>query len=287
MSSASVPEAPADLAALRSQLDAMDDALHDLVMRRASVVAQVGQLAVKGAVKLRPGREAAIIRRLLARHQGPFPPASLVMLWRQLFQGTTALQAPCALVVCDPDPAGAYAALAREHFGALSTLRVYRTPAQAIGEISAGTAAAAVLPMPAEGESPSGAWWTALLHKDDPRIHVTARLPFWAPRPEGAAKLQALVVCAAPPDPSGADRSLLGFEVPPEQSRARLSQALATAGLQAGHTVLRRDPGAARVLVDVAGFVAESDPRLDSLTATLRPPIVLGAYAVPLEGAAP
>ena len=284
MSSVSHPDVPTDLAALRSELDGLDDALHDLVMRRAGIVARIGQLAAKGAVKLRPGREATIIRRLLARHQGPFPRANLVLLWRQLLNGMTAVQAPCSLAVCDPDPAGAYAALAREHFGALATLRVYRTPAQAIGEVSAGTATAAILPMPAEGDSPSGAWWTALLHRDDPRIHVTARLPFWAPRPEGAPKVQALVASAAPPDPSGADRSLLGLEVPPEQSRARLSQALAAAGLDAGHTVLRRDPAAARMLVDVAGFVADSDPRLHALAATLRPPIVLGAYAVPIGG---
>ncbi len=124
-------------------------------------------------------------------------------------------------------------------------LRSYRTPAQAIGEVSAGTAAAAVLPAPAEGEAPGAAWWTALLHRDDPRIHVCARLPFWSPRPEGAPKVQAMVVSAVPPDPSGDDRSLLGLELPLDASRARLSQALATAGFSGGNTILRRDPGAA------------------------------------------
>ncbi len=140
-----------------------------------------------------------------------------------------------------------------------------------------------MLPVPTEWETAAAAWWTALLHKDDPRIHVDGRLPFWAPRPDGAPKVQALVVSAAPPDPSGADRSLLGLEVALEQSRARLAQGLTTAGFDAGTIVLRRDPGAgsARALVDVAGFVTEADPRLAALAFTMRPPIVLGAYAVP------
>ena len=54
------------LAALRAEIDRMDDALHDLLMRRAEVVAQVGALHAKGRVPLRPGREASIVRRLLA-----------------------------------------------------------------------------------------------------------------------------------------------------------------------------------------------------------------------------
>jgi chorismate mutase len=289
MSSTSSPAGPiVDLAALRGELDGLDDALHELLLRRATVVEQVGRLGAKGRVALRPGREASIIRRLVAQHTGRFPTVSLVRVWRELIGGMTALQGPYSLAICDPDPVGAYTAVAREHFGALLPLRTYRTPAQAIGEVSAGSASAAILPLPTEWEAASAAWWTALLHKDDPRIYVTAFLPFWAPRPEGAPKVQALVVCAAPPDPSGADRSLLGLEVALEQSRARLAQGLGQAGFDAGTTVLRRDPGAASalVLVDVAGFVTESDARLTALTFTTRPPIVVGAYAVPLGGSA-
>lgn len=252
------------------------------------MVEQIGRSGVKGRVALRPGREAAIIRRLITRHTGRFPVAGLVRIWRELMGGMTALQGSFSLAICDPDPLAGYTAAAREHFGALVPLRTYRTPAQAIGEISAGSATVAVLPMPTEWETAAAAWWTALLHKDDPRIYVTAALPFWAARPDGAPKVQAFVVSTVPPDPSGADRSLLGLEVALEQSRARLAQGLATAGFDAGTIVLRRDPGAgsARALVDIAGFVTEADPRLAALAFTMRPPIVLGAYAVPIEGAA-
>jgi chorismate mutase / prephenate dehydratase len=279
---------PTDLASLRQKLDGLDEAIHDLIMRRASVVEQIvaSGAKAKGKVALRPGREAAIARRLLARHTGAFSRAGVVRVWRELICSMTAMQGPFILAVCDADPAGAYSAAAREHFGALVPLRAYRTPAQAIGEVSAGSASAALLPLPSEGEPRADAWWTALLHKDDPRIYVIARLPFWAPRPEGAPRVQALLVGSVPPDPSGDDRSLLGLEMAVDVSRARLGQALAAAGFDAGTTILRRDPGdsVAQVLVDVAGFVTESDPRLATLTAVLHPPIVLGAYAVPLEG---
>ena len=270
------------LQALRAELDQLDDQMHDTLMRRAEVVAQVGALNVKGAVPLRPGREASIIRRLLARHAGALPPLGVVRIWRELLNATTAQQRAMLITVCEAEGEQGYIAAAREHFGALTPMRCYRTPAQAIREVSAGIASAAVLPMPAEGEAPSAAWWTALLQRDDPRIHVVARLPFWAVRPDAAPAVQAFVVCASAPDPSGEDRSLIGLELSVEVSRAKLSAAVAAAGLGAGTMVLRRDPGAlmAHALVDVDGFVADGDPRLAALQSVLRPPVVVGAYAV-------
>ena len=276
--------APPRLEDLRAELDQLDDVLHDTLMRRAEIVAQVGASGVKGTVPLRPGREASIIRRLLARHTGGLPAAGLVRIWRELICANTSLQRPLLISVCEAEGGQAYLAAAREHFGALTPVRAHRTPAQAIREVSGGVATAAVLPLPAEGEAPGAAWWTALLHRDDPRIHVVARLPIWTARPEGAPRVQALVVSAAAPDPSGQDRSLLGLELPLESSRARLSADLAAAGFNAGPVILRRDQGApvAHALVDVDGFVGDADPRLVALHGMLRPPVVLGAYAVPV-----
>ncbi len=293
------PPPERELLALRAELDRLDDAVHDLLMRRAEVVGRVASLGVKGSVPLRPGREASIIRRLLARHAGKLPMVGIVRIWRELICASTALQRPLLITVCELDEDRATLAAAREHFGALTPLRMHRSAAQAVRDVSSGAATAAVLPMPAEEEAPGAAWWTALLHgrteaprprdggTDDSRIHVVARLPFWAPRPEGAPKVQALVVSAAPPDPSGQDRSLLGLELPLDVSRARLGAALSDAGFDCGPVILRRDPGAlvAHALADVDGFVTDADSRLAALAAVLRPPVVLGAYAVPVAPA--
>jgi chorismate mutase len=278
---------PSDLASLRAELDGLDDAVHDLLMRRAEIVSFLASSRFKtpGAA-LRPGREASIIRRLLARHHGPLPPGSIVRIWRELLAATTGMQGAHVIAVCETDSAGGYAQVAREHFGALTAMRIHTSPAQALADVGAGNASAAVLPMPSEIETPAAAWWTALLYKDAPRIHVIARLPFWAPRTEGAPTLPAMVIAAFPPDASGSDRSLLGLEMPLDVSRARMTAALTGAGLAPSQIVLRRDPGpdAARALVEVDGLLAEDDPRLATLGLVLRRPIVLGAYAVPVGG---
>ena len=285
---ASVPRGDAALSALRAELDRLDDALHDLLIERASVVERVAAAGAKGRIALRPGREASIIRRLLARHNGPLPRQAIARIWRELFAATVGMQADHTVAVCESDPAThALTQLAREHFGALAPLRTHRTPSQALADLGSGAAAVAVLPMPTEAEPPRDAWWTALMRRQDPdaRIRIVARLPFWSARPDGAPRAEALVACAIAPDPSGDDRALLGIELPQETSRARLSGALVAVGLRPESIVLRRDPGAeaALALVEVEGFVTDEDPRLTALAAAAdRPPTVLGNYAVPI-----
>jgi chorismate mutase len=268
------------LTALRAELDRIDDALHDLLMRRAAVVEHVAQQGKPAA--FRPGREAAIIRRLLVRHSGALPPAALVRIWRELLAGTTSIQAGFSLAVGDTEPGQALTQLAREHFGALTPLRSYSSAGQAMADVSHGNAAVAVLPFPSDRES----WWISLMHHE-PRLHVISLLPFWKPRPDGSSDTQALVVAAAPPDESGDDRSFLGLECDSDVSRARLSSELASAGLRPESMVLLRQPGTpiAHVLVEVEGYLTDDDIRLSRLGSVLRRPVLLGSYAVPIAGA--
>jgi len=280
---------PADLAAalaaLRIELNRIDDSLHDLLMLRAEVVERVGALGAKGRVPFRPGREAEIIHRLLARHQGHLPKRTLPRIWRELFAATTAMQGNYTIAVANTAEVanGGYVSLAREHFGSSTDLRIHSSAAQALADLASGAAVAAVLPMPTEDEPLRQAWWTALLQKESPRIHVVARLPFWSPRAEGATQARALVVSIAAPDASPHDHTLIGMEVSAEASRARLTTLFTEAGLPPLAMILRREAHASIVLVDVDGFVTESDPRLQALVGTHKP-VVLGAYAQPVDG---
>lgn len=272
-----------DLAELRGELDQIDDALHDLLIQRAEVVQRVGSVKPDRSLAFRPGRQAAILRRLLSRHHGALPSQAIVGIWSELLAATTAMQTAFTIAVCETDPACAFTQLAREQFGALTALHVYRSPAQTIADVSRGRASVAVLPLPSDTETPGQAWWTGLMQRDEPRIHVVARIPFWNARPDGAPLAQALVAAAVAPDPSGEDRSLVGIELDLETSRARLVSSLANAGFGPGGIIIRRDPGSsvAHALAEVPGFVDDTDPRLAEIAAILRRPVVLGAYAVP------
>jgi chorismate mutase/prephenate dehydratase len=267
------------LPALRAELDKIDDAIHDLLIRRAGVVEHVARSGKPAA--FRPGREASIIRRLLGRHRGSMPSVALVRIWRELFAGTTAMQGEFTLAVCDPDPGAPVTQLAREHFGALTPLYTYPSPGQALVDVSKGFGSVAVLRYPSADDT----WWLAL-PSHGPRLYVIARLPFWKPRPEGFPAAEALVVASTPADASESDQSLLGLECDADISRARLSSELAAIGLRSETMVLTRRQGSlvANVLVEVDGVLSDADERLRHLGPVLRRPVVLGSYATPVAG---
>jgi chorismate mutase/prephenate dehydratase len=259
-----LPTPPADaveLAELRAEIDALDDALHDLVMRRADIVARLAGSRAKGAgPALRPGREAAILRRMLARHSGPLPRSALVRLWREMFAASTAMQSNFTVVAAaDPEHAEAVMRLTRAHFGGTTPIRAMTTVGQALACLLSGEAAVATLPAPEPEEREEAAWWVRF---DAQSLQVTARLPFLA-EPGGAS---VLVVSPTPPDPSGRDRTLLRIELTADFSHARLTRLLADASIPAISLQIRRTGEQALALAEVAGFWEARDPRLKSLS---------------------
>ena len=267
------------LPALRAELDRIDNSLHDLLIQRAEIVEHVARSGKPAA--FRPGREASIIRRLLARHRGALPPVTLVRIWRELLAGTTSMQGGFALAVSDGNHGTLITQLAREHFGALTPLYTYASSGQALVDVSQRLASVAILPYPSDSDT----WWMALLHHE-PRLHIIGCLPFWSVRPDGAPAAQALVVAATPADPSGQDRSLLGVECDSDVSRTKLAGELSRLELDPLAMVVVRRQGApvSNVLVEVDGMLADDDARLAHLGFILRQPIVLGSYAVPVAG---
>ncbi len=274
------------LAQLRAQLDALDDQIHDLLMRRAAVVESVARDGGKTGTKIRPGREAIILRRLLARHQGALPPQAIIRFWREMFGAALIIEGGQLVAVCDGEGGGDRLALAREHFGPFTPVRRHHNPAQTLADLARDTAQLAVLPSPSEDDEALGGWWPMLTANSPHRLFIIARLPFWPRRLEGAPAGDAFVVAAIPPDASGDDRGLISLELSAEPSRARVTQILKDAGFRAGSIWLKCLPGATiRALVEVEGLVEDHDPRLAAIAGLNGAPVVIGGYAVPLAEA--
>ena len=272
----STPVPSDEITALRGEIDALDDALHDLLMRRAAVVGRLADSRAKGiGSPLRPGREAAVLRRLLARHDGPLGRERIVRIWREIFMASSAIQGAISVAVHAP---GGETRLAQEHFGPIAPMRIHPTPARALAAVSAGEASVAMLPLPAEGEDAATAWWAWL---DVPRLQVVARLPFMA----ATDGVGALVVAPVPPDPSGADRSLVLVEAEPRASRSRIAQGFEAAGFTVTSLLLARAAEETLALTEVEGFLGAEDPRLAALPWPRR--TILGAYAAPVPGDQP
>ena len=273
-----------DLAELRREIDRIYSALLALLVERREVSERIGARKRDGGRAFRPGREAAVLRRLVDEASGALPSEALVRLWREIFALATRAQGPFAATVCAPGGDRTVWELARAHFGHATPFRRVDRAAQALREVAEDEAQAAVLPPPSDDVL----WWTGLI-ESQPRLHVTARLPFLAGDAGGEADGdEAMVVTARPPDPSGDDVTLLALAAGGPSSRGRLRDLLAKAGFEATWRGATRADGGPESwhLIEVAGFVEAEDARLRELPRDhpreLERCVRIGAWARPL-----
>ncbi|HEY3916875.1 MAG TPA: chorismate mutase [Stellaceae bacterium] len=277
---------PPTLADLRRRIDELDDALQDVLIARSAVVETVAKLKQREATPpLRPGREAQIIRRLLARHRGAFPKPMLVRLWRELLAGTIAVQLEMQVAVYAPENAEGLWDLARDHYGSQTAMLGFRSTGEVVRAVGDGRATVGVLP--AIGQGNGEAWWRFLAASDASTLRTIARLPFGA-RGNARGAVDAFVIAALDPEESGADRSLYLIETGGEMSRARLLTALAAVGPQPSVLAASEaEAGTVAQLVEFDGWVAPGDARLKDALGVVggKRTVWLGAYARPLSAA--
>lgn len=275
--------APDSLTQLRQEIDSIDKSLHDLLMRRAGIVGEIGRRkASDGGPTFRPAREAQLLRRLLARHEGDLPRAVLVRLWREIISSSTRLQGDFSVGFCPIEEDGVALRLANAHFGLDADAVKFASAAQVVLAVGRGDVSVGLVPLPHSSDSPE--WWAQM--QNVPQVRIVARLPWFLAKDENGETPGAFVLAAAEPEPSDSDRSVLTFACHSDVSRARFADLAAQNDLDADTQAVAAGPdgrGGRVHLVDVAGFVSEDDPRVRGLAALLEnaEPRWLGAYAVP------
>src|SRR3546814_11679585 len=98
-------------------------------MQRAALAGRIS--AAKGEASMasiRPAREAEIMRRLAARHEGEFPRAALARIWRELIFALTRIQEKGHTVALHAhgEDQGSWD-LALDHFGTTVTITPHGT----------------------------------------------------------------------------------------------------------------------------------------------------------------
>lgn len=146
------------LAALRQEIDLIDDEMLALFEKRLAIAAQVGQAkdAPKGPhIKLRPDREQSVHDRILSAAQ-PENREAVESLWRQIVGWGLARQGRLQVQVWSPiEPTRAFDG-ARLRFGASADMRSVRDPQAALDWASRGEGVAVLAVNAGDG------WWTQL-----------------------------------------------------------------------------------------------------------------------------
>jgi chorismate mutase/prephenate dehydratase len=282
------------LADVRREIDAIDDALHDLLIKRAEVVAGVAEAKARTAseagegsfIAFRPGREAEILRRLAARHEGDLPLRVVFRLWREIIAAMTRIQGPFRVEVFggEAGEALAYWDLARSYYGSSTPMEIHGNARDVLRRLGNDRSAVGVLPAPSV--SSGGDWWAMLAANDQSKARVVARLPFVDIESENGSSARALVVAQADFERTGEDTSLLvisATETISETRIAALTKAAGLSGLRIGNARLQDGADMHMSLVAVPEYLEEDDARLAALAeAPIARVRVIGGYANPL-----
>lgn len=243
--------APRPLEVLRAEIDRVDGEMLALLTARAGIVAEVGAgKATSGGPVFRPGRQAALLRRLVERNAGPETAQiqtaqtqtpqtqtaqTLVQVWTAIIAGSILQQKPDFRVAVAGD--ADQALLAQSFFGAAIPQSRFAQPAEALNAVLAGQADAAVLPVAVLPTG--GSWWL--------EVPQGLRIVAGAPLLRAAdAPPQALIVTRSEADPSGADLVLVRLSGTPPAGGTVLARAGADA-LIALPAARALPPGATRL----------------------------------------
>ncbi len=278
-----MPDSRPRLATLRQVIDEIDAAIHDLIMRRSRLVAEIAAAKGGNGLFLRPGREAQVVRRILERHQGDFPAEVLARIWREIISTFTAMQGPFSVAVFAPDGRSDLKNLARDHFGGLTPVTRFSSGDAVLQAVTDKAATVGLLPLP--GTNGAERWWRGLAaFGDQGRPRIIARLPFVFSEGTDPGSVEALGASMATPEEGGDDCSLLIVQADAPLANEDLQAVLLKSGLSGAGGPALQD-GDLR-LVELTGFLSENDPRLAALTAA-EPAIarfwLAGSYARPLK----
>ncbi|MEA2993764.1 MAG: hypothetical protein QOD40_2684 [Alphaproteobacteria bacterium] len=183
------------LAALRTEIDHIDETMHGLLMQRGEIIDRL--IAVKQTQEsgsaFRPAREAEMMRRLVDRHRGILPLDTAESIWRVIISTFTYVQAPFAVHADLTASDAAMRDSARFHFGFTVPFVPHMGASGVVAAVSESRGDLGLV----GAVGGAGAWWNALEFDSAPKI--IARLPF-IDRADHPAALPVFVISRVAPE---------------------------------------------------------------------------------------
>ena len=259
-------DAPPSLDEVRWRLDAIDGELLKLLDERAALASSVAaakRAAGDTGFGLRPGREAMIVRKLLASPRKAATDALVIRIWREVMSDNLARQGPYHLSVWGGKDTARAVELTRLRFGAAPPMQVLAEAKDVL------TAAKTPWGVGVLALTPDNAWWGRLLA--EPKLKVFAALPClnrWGPQ-------AALAVAEVEVEPTGADQTF--WVTDSARPAVAIVEALSLDGVAAE---LVAEAGGLKLL-SLSGFFMPGDERLARAPGKLTG--VIGAAPTPFD----
>jgi chorismate mutase len=166
-----------DLENIRSKIDVIDTQIHNLIIERAEILADVIkvkkiQTQEQNSHFYRPSREAEILRTLLKNHKGDLPHATIIAIWRTLLSSFCILQGDFSVAYCSPKEPESLRDLVRYYFSSIVRLKKSATELSVLHAVSSKDVTLGVVPIYSEDDIDE--WWLNM----PTGIYASGMLPF-------------------------------------------------------------------------------------------------------------
>lgn len=195
-----------------------------------------------------------MMRRIVARHQGALPIATVEHIWREIITTFTRMQAPFDVAIDVSANPERMRDLARFYFGFSVELVSLPDAATVVAHV-AETGDLGVVAF--EQEPEVGAWWRALTRRSAPQIMALLPHIEVAGRP---ADLPAFVISPRLADPAPPEIRILAISAKGEFKTPQAGAVLASANAEGRSEVLLAVPAS----LDAARVAAEAGGRIES-----------------------
>lgn len=133
----------------RDEIDALDVQIQQLISNRAKVaqdIARIKQDAGDVGDFYRPSREAEVLRRVMARNEGPLTDENLARLMREIMSACLSLESPLTVAYLGPEGTYTQAAV-NKHFGNAVRTRPLAAIDEIFRDVEAGNSDYGVVPI--------------------------------------------------------------------------------------------------------------------------------------------
>jgi len=157
---------PATIAALRRQIDRLDDRMLGLLNRRARLVQAIGTAKARARAKVyAPAREKAVLKRLVDANRGPLTDAHVGAIFREVISASRSLEQRLRVAYLGPRATYTHLAAMAQH-GSAADYAPAATIAEVFHDVENGRAHLGVVPI--ENSTEGGVAHTLDLLVDSP-----------------------------------------------------------------------------------------------------------------------
>jgi chorismate mutase/prephenate dehydratase len=146
---------------LRSEIDAIDDELLQLINKRAQLAQEIGRQ--KSGIAYRPERESQIFMRLKQLNSGPLSHERIIQLFTEIISACRALEEPFTIAYLGPQGTFSEEAVTK-HFGSAVRTLASSSIDDVFRKVESGAASYGVVPVENSTEGAVGRTMDLLLH---------------------------------------------------------------------------------------------------------------------------